>query len=156
MMSQSSLESAVSKILDSKSQPSQQYLPQLAGIPQFNQALNPGMEFNAMGLSNITKVEGGNLIVMAIGAALSSTVGGLFGKFFPLGSLSPIVAGVILRVVFKSGNGRDFATGVLLGGASVLIGGLTGGLVSGLGGLFGTTATSTSTSASPALAGVQF
>jgi len=45
-----------------------------------------------------------------------------------------VIDGVILRMVLKSGKGRDFANGVLIGGAASALSGLVGSFTSGLGG----------------------
>lgn len=85
------------------------------------------------------RVEGGNLIVMVLGAILAGSIGGIINRFFPIGGFAPIIGGIILRMILKTGKGRDFANGVLIGGAASAFSGIFGNLLGGIGGggLFG-------------------
>jgi hypothetical protein len=86
---------------------------------------------------SLLQVQGGNLLIMVLGAILSSTIAGLMNRFLPLGSFSGVVGALILRHFFKGGKGKDFANGVLIGAVSSLVAPMVSGLTSGLGGLFG-------------------
>lgn len=89
--------------------------------------------FSSMGGALSTKVQSGNLVIMVLGAIFAGTIGGYVNKFFPVGAFAPVVGGLLLRMILKSGKGRDFANGVLIGGAASALSGTIGGLFSGLG-----------------------
>ncbi len=85
------------------------------------------------------QVQSGNLIFMVLGAILAGAIGGVINRFFPIGGFAPIIGGILLRMVLKSGKGRDFANGVLIGGAASSLSGVVGQFT---GGLFGERKTS--------------
>ena len=100
------------------------------------------------------QVQSGNLLIMVLGAIMAGTIGGLVNRFFPIGSFAPVLAGVILRMVLKTGKGRDFANGVLIGGAASALSGIVGQFT---GGLFGERKTSApSRTSSTNLGGTRF
>ena len=88
-------------------------------------------EFAAMSPLGL-KVESGNLLIMVLGAILAGSIGGIINRFFPVGAFAPVIGGVILRMILKSGKGRDFANGVLIGGAASALSGVVGNLTGGL------------------------
>lgn len=74
----------------------------------------------------------GNIIVMALGAALSGTVAGLVGRFLPIGSggIIKVVGAIILNMIFGKMNPmvKSFLQGVMLAGIAEFLSGLTGGI----------------------------
>jgi len=137
-MQTTQLESKIEQLLDNptgKTQSTQwdykNFNPQQGQIFAEHDGFSQGM------IGNITQVQGGNLLVIVLGAIMSSTIAGIFNRFLPLGSLSGVVGAIALRYFFKSGKGRDFANGVLIGAVSAFVAPMVGGLTSGLGGMFG-------------------
>jgi len=85
----------------------------------------------SFGLGSITRINGGNGIVIALGVALSSAVAGFFTKFIPIqnSGIIKVIAAIVLKKLLKVGGAfGDFLTGVMLAGISELVGGLTSGL----------------------------
>ncbi len=70
-----------------------------------------------------------NVLGLVIGVVLSSSIGGIVTRFLPaMGKYAAIIAGFILVMILKSGMGRDFAYGVLIGGIASLLSGFTSSL----------------------------
>lgn len=97
---------------------------------------------NGFGMPNIggmLRVSNANLLVIALGVIVSSTVGGFVSSMLPsVSRYATVIAGAILLMVFKSGIARDFGSGVLIGGLAELfsgigqrIGGAVGGVTGG-------------------------
>jgi len=79
---------------------------------------------------------GSNLLIVALGVALSGLVAGWVQNLLPFGTggIPKIIIGFVLsKWVLKGGAGNDFAKGIMLGGIAELASGLAGGL----GGIFG-------------------
>ena len=85
------------------------------------------------GLKSVLKTGDSNLLVMAVGTALSSTVGGVVSGFTgnvggSIAGFSTALGGVLLKMtVAKSGVLKDLANGVLLSGISSFVANLTAG-----------------------------
>jgi len=93
---------------------------------------------NGFGMPNIggmLKVQNANLLVIALGVIVSSTVGGFVTSMLPsVGKYATVIAGAVLLMLFKSGVARDFGSGVLIGGLAELFSGLGARLGSAVGG----------------------
>ena len=84
---------------------------------------------NGMGmpnLSSITKINDGNVLVIALGVIMSQTVGGFLSGFLAqVGKYASILAGLALAYFGKNKKLiRDFGIGVMIGGIASAFGGL--------------------------------
>lgn len=93
---------------------------------------------NAFGMPSVgsfLKVQNANLLVITLGVILSATFGGFISGMFPsLGRYATIAAGAVLLLILRSGAGRDFASGVLIGGLAQAFSGIGTSLSGFLGG----------------------
>ena len=98
----------------------------------------PTTSQNGFGMPNIggmLRVSNANLLVIALGVIVSSTVGGFVTSMLPsVGKYSTVIAGAVLLMVFKTGMARDFGSGVLIGGLAELFSGLGARLGGAVGG----------------------
>ena len=110
-----------------------------AGVPMVPQT--PGMfaepsqnSFGMPSVGSFLKVANANLLVITLGVILSSTFGGFISGMFPgLGRYATIAAGAVLILILRTGAGRDFASGVLIGGLAQAF----SGIGASLSGMFG-------------------
>lgn len=100
------------------------------GVPRFAEPQETQNGY-AMSMGGLFTISRGNLLVMALGVALSSAITGAFAKFLPFGTggLAKVIVAIVLKkLIAKSGFLEDFANGVLLAGVAELAGGLTSGI----------------------------
>ena len=98
------------------------------------------MEFGMPSMAGLLKTKGqANLLIMAVGAALSGTVGGIVsgvtgGLGLAIAGLPQTLAGAVLKLTVgnKGGMIADLSDGIILAGISQLVSGVIG---TGLGGL---------------------
>jgi len=90
--------------------------------------------FGMPSVGSFLKVQNANLLVITLGVILSSTLGGFISGMFPsIGRYATIAAGAVLLLILRTGAGRDFASGVLIGGLAQAF----SGIGSSLGGMLG-------------------
>lgn len=90
--------------------------------------------FGMPSVGSFLKVQNANLLVITLGVILSATFGGFISGMFPsLGRYATIAAGAVLLLILRSGAGRDFASGVLIGGLAQAF----SGIGTSLSGMFG-------------------
>lgn len=115
---------------------------------QQNQAMpNMFAENNQNGMSmpnlgGFLKLNNANLLVIALGVIMASTIGGILSSMFSsvgaLASFSTIIAGLLLMYFGKSKPMmKDFGAGVLIGGLAVRFAGLGASLGGALQGVTG-------------------
>ena len=98
------------------------------------------MEFGMPNVGQLLKTKGqANLLIMAVGAALSGTVGGIVsgvtgGLGLAIAGLPQTLAGAVLKLTVGKSGGMiaDLSDGIILAGISQLVSGVIG---TGLGGL---------------------
>lgn len=108
-----------------------QLLSQRAAVP----FAEPQNGFSMPNIGGMLRVSNANLLVIALGVIVSSTVGGFVTSMLPsVGRYATVIAGAVLLMLFKSGIARDFGSGVLIGGLAELFSGLGSRIGSAVGG----------------------
>lgn len=99
----------------------------------------PQNNFSMPSMSGLLTVQKSNLMIVVLGAIMAGAVGGIINRFMPLGNFGTVLGGLLLMHLTKKKGGflKDFAQGVLIGGAVSLLSGTVTGMLGGMGGLFG-------------------
>lgn len=135
------IEAGVNQLLAQPQPPVYQPAPNQIQLnpPQTDPALfsmNQAGDMSLPSVSSFFKVKGGNVIVIALGVILSSTVGGFITRFLPSYSqYSIVIAGALIMYLGRrNAMLHDFGTGVFIAGLAQIfsgIGGMLGGMAGG-------------------------
>ncbi len=120
------------KLIALLEQPKQEYITkdevaQLFGEPK-EKLFSAGILQTVRTGGSFFSITHGNLLVIALGLILAGTLTGFLARFIPFGNFTTIIIGVVLRAIFRTGIGGDFASGVFLAGIVQLINMLLGGI----------------------------